>query len=113
MKSAELLKDLRRRRRLTQAQLASRSGIAQSVISQYESGRRDPSVEKLETLLNACGETLRSTPIDAPARAHTELHVPAAFLEVLAFGETFERRPPDALPDMKPVWRRARERCRA
>lgn len=113
MRSGDLLKDLRRRRRLTQAQLSSRSGIAQSVISQYESGKRDPTVENLEALLNSCGETLRSAPIDAHARVETELRVPAAFVEVLAFGETFGRRPPDPLPDMKPVWRRARERCRA
>jgi transcriptional regulator with XRE-family HTH domain len=111
VRSGELIKDLRRRHRLTQEQLAARSGIAQSVISQYESGRRDPTVERLEALLNSCGETLRSVPIGADAG--TEMRVPAAFLEVLAFGETFQRKGPDPLPDMTPVWRRARQRCRA
>lgn len=40
---------------LTQSVLAERSGVAQSVISSYEKGRREPSASALDVLLTAAG----------------------------------------------------------
>jgi uncharacterized protein len=40
---------------LSQAELAFRAGIAQSVISAYEAGRRQPSLPTLARLIDAAG----------------------------------------------------------
>ena len=53
--SALLLRDARRRAGLTQVELASRAGVAQSVISAYESGRRQPALPTLAALVDATG----------------------------------------------------------
>src|SRR5947208_1915063 len=58
MDPAALIKAVRRRRGLTQAELARRAGTSQPVISAYEHGRRDPSYETLRTLIAAGGESL-------------------------------------------------------
>ena len=61
-----VLRSARQRARLTQQQLASRAGVTQSVVSAYESGRRQPSVPTLAALVAAAGFELdlqlRSTP---------------------------------------------------
>ncbi|WP_407360944.1 helix-turn-helix domain-containing protein [Microbacterium sp. LBN7] len=57
-RAAALIKEARRRSNLTQTALAERSGIHQSVISEYESGRREPSVSALDRLLGAAGLAL-------------------------------------------------------
>jgi transcriptional regulator with XRE-family HTH domain len=54
-----LLLDARRRCRLTQAELAKRAGVVRPLISQYETGKKDPSVATLARLLDACGMELR------------------------------------------------------
>jgi predicted nucleotidyltransferase/DNA-binding XRE family transcriptional regulator len=56
--SAETLRDARQRSRLSQTDLARRAGVAQSVISAYESGRREPSVPMLARLIAATGHEL-------------------------------------------------------
>jgi len=50
-----LLRSARLRAQLTQAQLADRAGVTQSVISAYEAGRRQPSVPTLSALVAATG----------------------------------------------------------
>ena len=50
---------MRRRRGLTQAQLATRAGTSQPVVSAYEHGRRDPTITTLAKLVEAAGEQLR------------------------------------------------------
>lgn len=66
MDAASVLKSARLRARLTQDQLATRAGVTQSVISAYESGRRQPSVPTLAALVAATGFELdlqlRATP---------------------------------------------------
>jgi len=66
MDGAALLRSARRRAHLTQGQLAARAGITQSVVSAYESGRRQPSVPTLAALIAATGFELdlklRATP---------------------------------------------------
>ena len=53
--AAVILRHARRRAGLTQAALAAKAGVTQSVISAYESGRRQPSLPTLEFLVEAAG----------------------------------------------------------
>lgn len=55
MEAANLLREARTSSGLSQAELACRAGITQSVISVYESGRRQPSVPTLAALIAATG----------------------------------------------------------
>ena len=54
----KLLKRARVSAHLSQTEVARRAGVAQSVISAYESGRREPSVSTLERLIRATGHRL-------------------------------------------------------
>ena len=56
--AAAVLKGARKRARLSQAELARRAGVTQSVISAYESGHRQPSVPVLAALVEAAGYEL-------------------------------------------------------
>lgn len=67
MDTAKALRDARRRARLTQAELAERSGTSQATISAYESGSKRPSVETLARLLDEMGSRLVVEPGAAPA----------------------------------------------
>jgi transcriptional regulator with XRE-family HTH domain len=55
----ELLREARRRAGMSQAELARRAGIPRSVLSVYESGRRQPSADALARLVAAAGFDLR------------------------------------------------------
>jgi len=55
---AALLRDARIRARLSQTDVARRSGVSQSVISAYECGRREPGIQTLERLIEATGHRL-------------------------------------------------------
>lgn len=57
--ASSLLREARRRSGLSQAELARRAGIAQSVVSIYESGRREPSLPTFARLVAATGYELR------------------------------------------------------
>jgi len=57
--AATIIKRAREIAGITQAELARRSGIAAPTISAYENGRRDPKVDSLLRLLDACGLDLR------------------------------------------------------
>jgi transcriptional regulator with XRE-family HTH domain len=80
-----LIKAVRRRNGLTQADLAQRAGTSQPVISAYERGRRDPSYETLRRLVEAGGERLKleasppsadsPSPMDAEERGRRLLDV--------------------------------------
>ncbi|MGH7643070.1 MAG: helix-turn-helix domain-containing protein [Candidatus Dormibacteria bacterium] len=56
--SSEPLREARLRSGLSQAELARRAGVAQSVISVYESGRRQPALATLSSLKRATGHNL-------------------------------------------------------
>jgi uncharacterized protein len=58
MEPAQVIRAVRRRQGLTQAELARRAGTSQPVISAYEHGRRDPTYETLRKLVEAGGERL-------------------------------------------------------
>lgn len=69
LNSADLLRTARQRARLSQTDLARRAGIAQSVISAYESGRREPSLPTLTRLIEATGHELAIDVVASPERA--------------------------------------------
>ncbi|MGH3787804.1 MAG: helix-turn-helix domain-containing protein [Pseudonocardiaceae bacterium] len=64
--SGTMIREARRRARLSQTDLAQRAGVAQSVISAYESDRRDPSLRTLAKLIEATGHQLAFELIPAP-----------------------------------------------
>jgi predicted nucleotidyltransferase/DNA-binding XRE family transcriptional regulator len=74
--AAALLREARRRAGLTQAQLGQRAGVAQSVVSAYESGQRQPSVPMLLTLLRASGHVLDASLIATAPEATEPLSGP-------------------------------------
>ena len=77
VKSADVIRTARTRSGLSQAELARRAGTSQPVISAYEHGRRDATVETLRRLVAATGEQLQlrlaeRTPDQAPATSAAE-----------------------------------------
>lgn len=68
MSSGVILRNARTSARLSQADVARRCGVAQSVISAYESGRREPSVETLGRLVEATGHQLVLDVVAMPGR---------------------------------------------
>jgi uncharacterized protein len=56
--SGTLIREARQRARLSQTDLARRAGVAQSVISAYESDRREPGLGMLTKLIEAAGHEL-------------------------------------------------------
>jgi transcriptional regulator with XRE-family HTH domain len=52
--AGRMLRDSRRRARLTQRELAAKAGIPQETIARIERGRADPRVNTLDRLLAAC-----------------------------------------------------------
>jgi transcriptional regulator with XRE-family HTH domain len=99
MTPAALIRAVRRRNGLTQAELARRAGTSQPVISAYERGVRDPTVGTLRRLVEAAGERL-----EISARPSGSGIPPATTLEARA------RRLLDALSvaDAVPPRRRSR-----
>jgi transcriptional regulator with XRE-family HTH domain len=78
MTSGELIRDARRRHRLSQRGLALRSGAGQAWISRVERGEVSPSVDSLERLLSVMGETLQleveRVPTDGEDRTWARIH---------------------------------------
>ena len=78
MTPGQLIAAVRRRRGLTQLQLARRAGTSQPVVSAYEHGRRDPTFGTLSRLIEASGERLaidaRPHATDLPPSASAEEH---------------------------------------
>jgi transcriptional regulator with XRE-family HTH domain len=73
--TTSLLREARERAGLTQQQLAERSGIAQSTISAYESGKREPGLSALRSLLLAAGFDLTLRPRNpTPEEAGRQLY---------------------------------------
>jgi predicted nucleotidyltransferase/DNA-binding XRE family transcriptional regulator len=75
MAAGALLHQARQRAGLTQAELAEKAGVTQSVISAYESGQRQPSLPVLAALVGATGFEL-STAVRRPPRRLRNLSGP-------------------------------------
>jgi len=80
-RAADLLRLAREERGLTQSTLARLSGVPQSVISEYETGRREPSFGAVDRLITAAGLVLEVSPrpttpstLDRLQAASDELH---------------------------------------
>ncbi len=58
MDAGALLREARKRVGLSQAELAKRAAVPQSVISEYEAGKRQPAVPTLARLIAATGHEL-------------------------------------------------------
>jgi len=92
---AALIKAVRRRQGLTQADLARRAGTSQPVISAYEHGRRDPTYSTLRKIVEASGEQLH---LDAAVRPTdlappTDVHEHARrLLDVLSLADAIPTR---------------------
>ena len=67
--AAAVLRSARERSSLSQTELARRAGVAQSVISAYESGRREPSLPMLCRLVAATGHELAIDVVPSAERA--------------------------------------------
>lgn len=68
------LRELRRKREVTLAELAERTGIAASTLSRLESGNRRPTLEQLLPLARAHGVTLDEL-VDAPQTGDPRIHL--------------------------------------
>lgn len=68
------LRELRRKRDVTLAELAARTGIAASTLSRLESGNRRPTLEQLLPLACAHGVTLDEL-VDAPQTGDPRIHL--------------------------------------
>ena len=84
------LRDLRRRRRLTQAELASRTGIPHTVLSAYERGRRVPGLDAAARIIDALGFRVQFVDIPDPAAQGRDLEAVLTLADALPF----EARPP-------------------
>ncbi len=96
MEPGRLIRAVRRRQGLTQADLARRAGTSQPVISAYENGRRDPTVGTLTKLIGAGGERLMlaSAPPqdDLPRPVDVAEHA-RRLLDVLSLADAIPSRP--------------------
>lgn len=61
-RAAGLLRHAREESGLTQAALARLAGMTQSVISEYENGRREPSFDAVDRLFSAAGLEIEISP---------------------------------------------------
>lgn len=61
-RAAELIRYARRQSGLTQSALARLVGVTQSVVSEYENGRREPSFDAVDRLISAAGLVVEVTP---------------------------------------------------
>lgn len=75
LSAGALLRRARTRSGLSQAELAARAGVTQSVISAYESGHRQPALPTLATLIEAAGYEL-VTDVRRPPRRLARLTGP-------------------------------------
>ncbi len=67
--AASTIRGARVRAGLTQVELAAKANVAQSVVSAYESSRREPSFEMLRKLVSAAGFDVDVVLVPSPSRS--------------------------------------------
>ena len=72
--AGRMLRDARRRAKLTQRVLAAKSGVPQETIARIERGRADPRVNTLDRLLAACEFGLEVMPRLGIGIDRTQIH---------------------------------------
>ena len=98
MEACVVLRDARLRAGLSQSELARRAGVPQSVVSEYEAGKRQPALPTLSRLVAATGHeltlglerrdpTVRGLP-DSPLGRRVRRHRRALLAAVAAAGAT-------------------------
>ena len=96
MDAGSIIRTARRRCGLSQAEFADRAGVTQSVVSDYERGRRDPTMSTLQRLVGATGERLRadSAPVtsDVPPPCDAE-EAGRRLVDVLLLADAYPPRP--------------------
>jgi transcriptional regulator with XRE-family HTH domain len=72
-----LIRETRRRHKLGQAELAERLGTSQAAISRIERDLVSPSIETLNRIMEAMGETLlvSTTPLNQPAPGSSNVSI--------------------------------------
>lgn len=94
MTAGQLIRKMRTRHGLSQERLARRVGTRQSAISRLEADEVSPSVETLDLLMRAMGESLQLSP-GQPQREYDPLHLQATRArtpaERLALGISWNR----------------------
>jgi transcriptional regulator with XRE-family HTH domain len=64
MRGNHLVREMRKRAGLTQAELAERTGTTQSAIARLEGGHGSPTLERLSAIAEACGLDLQVRLVD-------------------------------------------------
>ncbi|WP_157560053.1 nucleotidyltransferase domain-containing protein [Microbacterium sp. H83] len=64
-RAAHLIRLVRHESGLTQSALAKLAGMTQSVVSEYENGRREPSFDAADRLISAAGHVVHVVPREA------------------------------------------------
>ncbi len=91
-RSGDLLRAVRLRAGLSQKELARRSGVASTLISAYENGRRVPSGDALLRLIEACGGS-----VDVTTTVERARDAAAQLEQVAALAIALPRREPGRL----------------
>jgi transcriptional regulator with XRE-family HTH domain len=95
MTPATLIREVRQRHGLSQAELARRAGTSQPVVSAYEHGHRDPTYATLRKLVAAGGEALElvaALPASDVPRATTPAEHARRLLDVLSLADAIPAR---------------------
>lgn len=95
-----IIRDARERHGLSQQRLALRAGTRQSAISRLERDEVSPTIETMEKLLNAMGETFEFGPV-AVERNYDPLH-----------RKSMAERPPEERLALALSWNRTAGRIR-
>lgn len=98
MDVASVLREARQQAGLSQVALAERAGTSQATISAYESGRKQPSVDTLQRLLDAMGLqlTVERVAVRRPSAAEHE-RTARELAKVLRLAEALPARQPRTL----------------